>query len=156
MLFLWHMSHETWVSYIGDNVWHIIQIHLVLGAQRGKTGGQNEDKDQDLELVDNSFSLASNITEMELASLYYISGYVTYKGNLEKDLDKSSSELPTESEFTTMLSRGKLKYPPDDIYDLSKYLYTFFKASKPKCCSKIFLQGFCHIYIWMHWLLSWE
>ena len=87
-----------------------------MGAQRGKTGGQNEDKDQDLELVDNSFSLASNITEMELASLYYISGYVTYKENLEKDLDESLSELPTGSEFTAMLYREKLKYPPDDLY----------------------------------------
>ena len=108
--------------------------------------GNLEDKDHDLELVDNSFSLASNVTEAELASLYYISGYVTYKENLETDVDESLSELPTESEFTTMLSRGKLKYPPHDLYDLSKYLYTFFKAREPKCCSKIFLQGFRHIY----------
>ena len=45
-----------------------------------------------------------------------------------------------------MLSRGKLKHPSSDLHDLSKYLYSFFKARDPKCCTKIFLQGFRIIY----------
>ena len=39
-----------------------------------------------------------------------------------------------------------LKYPPEELYDLSKYLYSFFKKREPKCCTKIFLQGFHLIY----------
>ena len=45
-----------------------------------------------------------------------------------------------------MMSRGKLKHPSSDLYDLSKYLYSFFKTREPKCCTKIFLQGFRLIY----------
>ena len=49
---------------------------------------------------------------------------------------------PLVSEFTIKLSRGKLKLPPINLYDLAQYYYAFFKARNPKCCTKIFLAAF--------------
>ena len=71
--------------------------------------------------------------------------YITFKENLPA-CESSSSPLPPASDFTEMLTRGKLKHPPANLYDLSKYLYTFFKMWSPKCCNKIFLEGFRIIY----------
>ena len=85
---------------------------------------------------------ASNLSESERSSLYFICGYVTFKENLEGQ----KSEHSDESEFTELVSRGKLKHPPIDLYDLSQYLYSFFTIRKPKCCSKIIFQSFQYIY----------
>ena len=60
--------------------------------------------------------------------------------------ESDSSSLPPASEFTQMLTRGKLKHPPADLYDLSKYMYSFFKMRAPKCCNKLFIESFRIIY----------
>ena len=64
------------------------------------------------------------------------------------DLMKSSLNIheKRESEFTEKLSRGKLSFPPNDLYDLSQYMYSFFKLRKNKCCTKIYLEAFHEIY----------
>ena len=54
--------------------------------------------------------------------------------------------LPEESEFTNQLSRGKLKYPPINLYDLSQCHYALFKLRIAKCCTKIFLKAFKEIH----------
>lgn len=110
--------------------------------------GDLDDKDEDLELLDVCFSEASNLSESERSALYYICGYVTFKENLEGSNEVLQS---TESEFTEMVSRGKLKHPTSDLYDLSLYLYSFFKMRKRKCCIKIFLQGFQYIHDCSGW-----
>ena len=43
-------------------------------------------------------------------------------------------------------SIGRIFHPTLDLYDLSLYLYCFFKMRKVKCCTKIFIQGFHYIY----------
>ena len=58
---------------------------------------------------------------------------------------ENTSDLP-ESEFTEKLSRGKLSFPPNDLYDLSQYMYSFFKLRKKKGCTKIYLEAFQEIY----------
>ena len=66
---------------------------------------------------------------------------------LNKILDKDycAEELP-HSEFLQLVSRGKLKHPPIELFDLSQYLYTFLKLRPQKCCNKVFLQAFQNIY----------
>ena len=105
-----------------------------------------ESNDDHLELVDSCFSEASNINEEERSTLYYISGYVAYKEGL--GISGPEREFDVVSEFLKNVSRGKLSYPPQDLYDLSLYYYTFFKAmpTKRKCCDKIFLQAYKLIY----------
>ena len=103
--------------------------------------GELSDKDEDIEILDYCFSEASNLSESERSSLYFICGYVTFTENLE-----GAEVIEHVSEFTELVSRGKLKHPPIDVYDLSQYLYSFFKIRKPKCCSKIVFQAFQYIY----------
>ena len=64
-----------------------------------------------------------------------------------------SDSLPA-SEFTTLVSRGKLSHPPSDLYDLSLYLYTFFKNRPRKCCSNVFLQAYNEIYMATEYMFS--
>ena len=129
--------------------------------------GNLQDKDDDLELLDNCFSKASNLTESERSTvyyiyiiyiyilyiyilyiiysiLYYICGYVSFKENLP--VSDGVVTLSYESEFTELVSRGKLKHPSPELYDLALYLYSFFKNRHSKCCSRVFLQGFMYIY----------
>ena len=76
-----------------------------------------EEKD---DLIDTCFEEASNLTINEKSTLYYISGYVARKENLSTC--HTSPNLP-ESEFTDLVSRGKLVHPP-------AYRNTFFLFSK--------------------------
>ena len=105
--------------------------------------------DEDIELIENCFSLASVIKEDERSALYYIAGYVAFKENLGVDLSDYDPELyplPTEGEFLHLVSRGKLSHPPSDLFDLCLYYYSFYESRKQKCCQKIFLEAFEEIY----------
>ena len=53
--------------------------------------GNIGDKDEDLFLLDECFSEASNLTETENSTLYYISGYIAFKEDLESCESDSSS-----------------------------------------------------------------
>ena len=74
--------------------------------------------------------------------LYYICGYVTTKEGIFCTDAGDAVPLPPEYEFTLKLSRGKLKMPPINLYDLSQYYYAIIKARNAKCCAKIFLEAF--------------
>ena len=63
---------------------------------------------------------------------------------------EGSTPQTKESEFTVLLSRGKLSHPSANVYELSLYLYTFFKLREVKCCNNIFLQAFHQIYELTH------
>ena len=77
---------------------------------------------------------------IDKTTLYYVSGYVARKEGMQCPNDPPSN-LP-ESEFTTLSSRGKLSFPPDTLYDLGLYLYTFFDMHNIEYCTKIFTQAF--------------
>ena len=98
-----------------------------------------KESESDLELIEKSFEAASALNTTEKSILYYICGYVAHKEN-------EQASLPPESEFTIKLSRGKLKLPPINLYDLAQYYYALFKARNPKCCTKIFLSAFQEIH----------
>ena len=102
-----------------------------------------QDKDEDLELIDECFERASELSESERSAIFYICGYVVFKESIPTVDDLENCP---ESEFTKLVSRGKLKYPPPELFDLALYMYTYFKWREPKCCSKIFELGFKIIY----------
>ena len=104
------------------------------------------DSEGDLELIESCFAESSSLSVTEKSTLYYICGYVTFKQNIVCLDENDTVPLPEASEFTTKVSRGKLKLPPLDLYDLSQYYYSFFKARTAKCCTKIYLQAFREIY----------
>ena len=69
----------------------------------------NDFEDEMSDLVEAAFTVASNLSSNERSILYFISGYVARKENLKSD--PNVIKLP-ESEFTELVSRGKLRYPP--------------------------------------------
>ena len=98
--------------------------------------GSLQDKDEDLELLDKCFDESCELSEAEMSTLYYISGYVALKEDITCDTEISADDIET-SEFTELVSRGKLRHPPH----ASQYIYTFFKTRPNKCCTKIFFRG---------------
>ena len=98
-----------------------------------------------MDLLDSCFAKASDLSDSERASVYYISGYVAFKEQIPVTSDSITSK-PAECEFIDLVSRGKLKYPPPELYDLGLYMFAFFKNRNQKCCSKVFLQSFKEIY----------
>ena len=83
--------------------------------------GNLDDRDEDIEFLEACFDNASDLSEDEKATLYFISGYVTYKEDLAVT-DEFINPDHDAREFTEMVSRGKLKYPPSPLYDLSLYI----------------------------------
>ena len=67
---------------------------------------------------------ASKLSDDERTTLYFITGYVTFKENLD-DVNDLTESVDEASEFTTLVSRGKLKHPTNDLYDMSLSLYIF-------------------------------
>ena len=99
------------------------------------------DRDDDMDLLDSCFVKASDLSDSERASVYYISGYVAFKEQIPATTD-SRTNKPAGCEFIDLVSRGRLKYPPPELYDLGLYMLAFFKNRNQKCCCKIFLQAF--------------
>ena len=99
------------------------------------------ENDDDMDILDDCFEESSNLSLKEKSMLYYISGYVAQKEDLYGPDTPDEIHL-LESEFTVELSRGKLRIPPTELYELSQYCYAFFKARSSKCCTKIFLEAF--------------
>jgi hypothetical protein len=105
-----------------------------------------KDCEYELELIESCFEGASALNVTEKSTLYYICGYIAHKEKIVCTDANDLVSLPEESEFTIKLSRGKLKLPPINLYDLSQYYYTFFKSRTAKCCTKIFLEAFNEIH----------
>ena len=105
-----------------------------------------KESESDLELIEKSFEGASDLNTTEKSILYYICGYVAHKEEIVCVDENEQASLPPQSEFTIKLSRGKLKLPPINLYDLAQYYYAFIKARNPKCCTKILLSAFQEIH----------
>ena len=93
------------------------------------------------------FENTSSITDNERASLFHIAGYIAFKENTSSTLLKESDIfLEADSEFTKLVSRGKLKYPSENLFDLSLYLYGYYKSITDKKCINKLLVAFEIIY----------
>ena len=57
-------------------------------------------------------------------------------------LPKSDVTSEKESEFVTMVSRGNLGYPAEELFDLSLYLYSYYKSKVDRSCVNKILVAF--------------
>ena len=71
--------------------------------------------DEDIELVESSFTDSIHLNEEERSTLHYISGYDAFKEKIGINMVENSRE----SEFLQLVSRGKLAHPPPELFDLS-------------------------------------
>ena len=101
--------------------------------------------EEEVEMLDDCFELASKLSETEKSNLYYISGYVAAKEKLSITMDNVPENQHPYSEFTTLLSRGKLAYPPTELFDLSCVLFAYYKEVD-KSCVKHLMVAFQLIY----------
>lgn len=113
---------------------------MKLYAELGKTDVEVSQKtccrtpisEEELLLIDDAVEKICDFTETENSALYYICGYITFKENLER----SSPLENTVSEFTEMVTRGRLAYPTQSLYNLGVLLLSLFKSTKPHCCNR--------------------
>ena len=85
----------------------------------------------ELDLIDQAMENPDDIPGNEATALYYICGYITLKEKL--DAGAPHSEF---SDFTTLVSRGRLQYPSEHIFYLGKLLYNVFLLTNPVCCNR--------------------
>ena len=71
--------------------------------------------------------------------LYFISRYAAFKERLGVCVPGKPT---ADSEFLQLVPRGKLSPPPQELFDLLLYYYSFFKARSKKRCSKVFLEAY--------------
>ena len=70
--------------------------------------------DKEVELLDDDPN--DKLSDVEMSTLYYISGYVAEKHNIGLDAPESHF---FESEFTSNVSRGLLKHPTAELFELA-------------------------------------
>ena len=96
-------------------------------------------------MLDEAFSLRSTLSDTEEGSLFYISGYVAFKEGVALADDIQSSYQFKNSEFLLLLSRGKLSYPPPELFELCCVLFSYYKNVEKTCINHL-LIGFNEIY----------
>ena len=90
-----------------------------------------------------NFHACSTLSDLEESSLFFISGYVAFKEGLALQVDDPT--LFQNSEILSLLSRGKLSYPPAELFELGCILFCYYKNVK-KTCIKHVLIAFNEIY----------
>ena len=101
--------------------------------------------EHEVEMLDACFDNSSKLCEAEKSNVYYVSGYVAAKERLSIKTDEVEEKDRKYSEFTSLVSRGKLSYPPSELFDLSCVLYAYYKEVD-KCCINRILVAFQEIY----------
>ena len=102
-----------------------------------------EISDDEFEVIDDLHSKLETLSITERNALFYVAGYVCKKENIFL----SDPQNLEESEFTTLVSRGKLAYPSSDIFDFTLTCYAFFESSSPnQTCSKHLSKVFSLLY----------
>ena len=85
-------------------------------------------------MLDRCFELIQLLTETEKSSLYYIAGYVAKKEDLcAANGTDGESNLHSHSEFTPLVSRGKLSHPTAELFNLACVLYCYYKNVNKEC-----------------------
>ena len=100
--------------------------------------------EKEIDLLDNIPS-ADNLSDHDISTLYYISGYIAARCSIGMDA-VPTEELFKASEFTRKVSRGLLKQPTEDLFELGKSLYVYYKDTDDKSCSTKLLKAFNAIY----------
>ena len=97
--------------------------------------------EKEVELLDNI--PVEQLSDTEMSTLYYISGYICAKHDIGLDAPEKYFQA---SEFTDNVSRGLLKHPPSALFELAMSLFVFYKNVEDNSCSNRILQGFKYIY----------
>ena len=140
---------STFQVYNGLKLQRIKLYHKLEMSEKMHTNVDDEccenltENNEALDIIDSCFLISLQLTNLEKSSLYFISGYVAFMEGYAVDIPEIQGD---DSEFLENVSRGKLSHPPSELYDLSQYLFSFFKTREKKCCSKLYLDAYQTIY----------
>ena len=84
------------------------------------------------ETVDTLFNNLPCLSDHERQTIFYIAGYIQEKENLENATFSSHQNL-CDSEFMSLVSRGKLTLPSEELFNFSLLCYAFFKKFETRC-----------------------
>ncbi|PAA48750.1 hypothetical protein BOX15_Mlig032742g1, partial [Macrostomum lignano] len=90
-------------------------------------------------------------TDEEQLALYYVCGYVARKEQIPVSEDSGQADsnspiqLPADCEFTRLLSRGKLRKPPEWLLVFAALCYRLFSSLRP-CCSTRLARMFVFVF----------
>lgn len=97
-------------------------------------------KDEELELIDDAITSCTPLDANVEAALYYSCGYVAKKQNICRK-ENIPLEQTGPSEFTDLVSRGKLTHPNTELYTFSRMCYKLFisltSLTNLKCANQI-------------------
>lgn len=96
--------------------------------------------DDEVAFLDYCPEAADNLSPEENASIYYVCGYIAKKVGLA-----SSRSTSPESNFTELVSRGLLTYPPKWLFVFGQLSYSFFVSSGIRCVTRL-SQAFVLVY----------
>jgi hypothetical protein len=85
------------------------------------------------EAIDTAVENISKISDHELNGLYFVAGYIAMKEQMRSDYNE---DIDTEhKEFTALVSRGKLRHPPQWLFNFSQATYAAFLSLSEKNCA---------------------
>lgn len=82
--------------------------------------------DSELEIVDESFREMDSFSMEETCSLYFVCGYIAFKVG-SSYASRETYDLPPESEFQLLVSRGRLCHPSEALTSFGRCCYYIFK-----------------------------
>lgn len=106
---------------------------------------ESEMSEEELIMMDESLLEDVNseeLSEAEKGTLFYISGFIAFKHPDLKRNFSSESEVDESSEFTRLVSRGKLSFPSKSLLHFCHIAYKFFRLSSPNRCGNRLLRAF--------------
>lgn len=95
--------------------------------------------------IDNCFNFTEDVDQKERTTLFYIAGYLTFKEKLEAGDELIDVVQSYDSEFTRLVSRGKLKCPSEDFFYFTLICYGLFKNLNILCRRRL-TRCFVEIY----------
>ena len=100
----------------------------------------------DLLLMDSVFEDSTKLSIEETSALYFVAGYVAFKEGLRYESDDDHEVGEEHSEFIHLVNRGKLTFPPKDLFLFTTYAYTLFKHSDHQSCANYTKRAFNFLY----------
>ena len=80
------------------------------------------------ETLDTLFNVLHSVTECERQTLFYIAGYIHKKENMTEHVTDLNI-IGDDSEFLSLVSRGRLAFPSEELFNFSLLSYIFFQKN---------------------------
>ena len=79
------------------------------------------------EMIENAYDKLDGIEKFQLSAIFYVSGFLASKYS---QLQSTSGGFGEECDFTDFISRGKLSYPTQELFDFFKVCFVVFEEIK--------------------------